>query len=136
MATNYIPKIVYGSGPTTIEFDYPPRKDPFGQDLQHVGKVVESKNGTQQVLTDYIVKKNDITFSFLTDAKKTAIETFLTTHAFLGNSFTYWEDKNDALTARTVTLDTAGRRVDFKVLTRKGSGFLWELTLKFREVIA
>lgn len=136
MALSYIPKIEYGSPTTTITFEYPNKKDPFGRDITHVGKVLEAKDGTQQILTDYIAETFEVTFSFLSDTLKDQLETFLVTHALPGKSFTYYTDKDDVLTAKTFEIDFRKRTVDFKVITRKGTGFLWEISLKFRRVLA
>ena len=133
MATTYIPKIVYNA--TTINFDFPPESDPKGEKYKTVGTVTTSKSGIQQTVVDYIEKGYTINFSFITDTIKTQIETFLETHALLGKSFDYYFDKDDALTKITVQLDSSSMNVDFKIITRKGSGFLYKFKLKFRRVV-
>ena len=136
MATSFIPKIVFGTGPTTIAFDFPNKKDPFGLELKHVGKTTVAKSGNTQTITDHILQNNSITFSHVSESIKISLENFFKTHAFLGKSFSYFEDKDDPTTERTVIIDPRAFRAKFKVLTRKGVGFLWEVKIKIREVVA
>ena len=130
---SYIPKIVYNS--TTIEFDLPPKGDTLGETIRAVGKVTESKSGIQQTIIDFIEKQNLITFSFLTETKKQALETFMITHGMMGKSFTYFFDKDIPGTAVTVKLHKSSFNTRPKIITRKGTGFLWEWKLKFRRVV-
>ena len=134
MATNYIPKIIYNS--TTIEFDYPPKGDTFGERIKFVGKITKSKSGVQQTVTDYLEGINTVTYSFLSEALKQSLNTFLTTHALFGKEFDYWTDKGDVATKITVRLDGSSMNPKFKVITRKGTGFIYELKLAYRRVIA
>jgi len=118
-----------------LEFDFPNRKDPFGQEIRHQGRATVSKSGKVQVLTDYIQENFSLTVSFLSQSKKEELENFLITHAVLGKSFSYFTDKGDSATEETYALDPRALLAQFKVLTKKGAGFLWETKLKLRRVL-
>jgi len=133
MATNFIPKIEFNA--TVITFDFPNKRDPFGQQVRWNGKTSVSRSGNQQTVTDYIEDVKNVQFSFMSQTIKEELETFLTSHALLGKSFDYSEDKGDVTTKNTYELDRSSMKPKFKVLTRKGTGFLWEIKLKFRRVL-
>lgn len=134
MATNYIPKIVYGTGPTTIQFDYPPKGDVKNQTLKATGRTTVSKSGAQQTVTDFVEEINKLTYSHVSETLKTSLETFFLTHALLGKSFTYFFDSGDVATSFTVQLDPTSFKIDFDIMTRKGTGFVYKFTMAFRRV--
>ena len=135
MAYSWIPKIVYNS--TTINFDFPPAGADFkGESYKTVGTITTSKSGIQQTVIDYIEKTNSINFSFVSETVKAQLETFLETHALSGKEFDFYFDKADNATKVTVKLDKGGLNPKFKIITRKGNGFIYKITLKFRRVIA
>jgi hypothetical protein len=134
MAFSYIPKIVYNA--TTIEFDYPPEGDTFGERLKFNGRITKSRSGVQQTITNYIEQINGITYSFVSESVKQSLNTFLITHGLLGKDFEYWFDKDEVSTKFTVKLDSSSMNPKFNIITRKGEGFIYRLQLVYRRVIA
>ena len=131
-----IPKIEYGSPTTTITFEYPPKgPDSEGERLRQVGRVTESKSGQQQVITDYITETNRLKFSFLTETLKDEVKTFLTTHAMLGKTFTYFKDKDIPASAITVSLDRRSYTPRIRRLFASGDDYKYEIELTIRRVI-
>ena len=127
MADKYIPKITFGSGPTTITFEFPPKKDPVGEQFKHVGNIVIAKSGLRQTLTDHIEIVNKFEFTHLTAALKASLDNFFQTHALLGKSFSYFFDKDDATTEEIVTLDKASSRIQWEIMTKNGTDFVYKL---------
>lgn len=119
-----------------LEFDYPPKKDPFGDDTRFTGTATVAKSGKIQTITDYIEKTNKVTFSHVSQSIKESFDNFLITHALLGKSFSYFEDKGEPTSELIVEKASRYRSPRFKVITRKGSGksFLWEFGLEFRRL--
>ena len=55
MSENFIPKIVYGSGDTTITFTYPPQGfDPLKRQIKASGTISTAANGLEQTSNNYI----------------------------------------------------------------------------------
>jgi len=136
MATNFIPKIVFGSPPTTITFEFPPKGPKVrGASLKHVGTLTKAKSGAQQTITDYIEEINNIQFSHVSETIKGELDTFFVTHALLGKSFSYFFDKDDPATEVTVKLDRSGTKVAFDEITSTAvDAFIYKLRLKIRRV--
>jgi hypothetical protein len=115
-----------------ISFDYPP-KEPTGAKLNTNEKTSESLSGVRQVAVYNIEEIRTLSFSFLTEALKNSLDTFLKTHGCLGNSFQYFEDKT-LLTFNTYELDDL--KPTPKKLTAKGvDQYVWEYSFKFRRVL-
>lgn len=93
--SHWIPRIVYGGFvPTVIDFDYPPVG--FGPEEQFDVKenVSESLSGIRQVSVNSIEALFKPTFSHLSPTLKAQLQTFFLSHAGLGKSFKYYEDKD------------------------------------------
>ena len=136
MAANWIPKIEYGVGPTTITFEYPPKGPKVrGKQLKHIGTRTTSKSGAQQTITDFIEENNTINLSHVSEVITGQLETFFLTHGFLGKSFDYYFDKDDVATKVTVKLDESGTTVNFdEQLSTAVDAFLYKLKLKLTRV--
>ncbi len=125
-----IPKIVYGDAATEIAFSFPPEVDD-GESLEANERVSQSISGVRQVSVDSISVVRAMKFSFLSDALKTALETFYKTHALYGKSFKFFEDKDGAA---FVYYDV----LDFKFIPKRSIGkvnYPWSIPLKFRRVL-
>lgn len=133
---NFIPKIEFGVGPTIIENDLPPKGDPRGEQVKSIGRTKTAKSGLRQRVTDFIEQDFEVTWSFVTKAKRDELETFFNTHALLGNEFEYFFDKDDAGSVVTVEFDdNALRRIQWNIMFRSGVEFKYEVKMGFRRVI-
>lgn len=138
MAINWIPQIEYdpGSGPVIITFDFPVRKEPFGQSIKFSGKVQESESGRLQTLTNFIAETNKLTFSHVSQTLFEAMEIFLKTHAIQGKEFLFSFDNTDVTTKFTMQLSKRSRSPDWKVISATGvDTWLRRITLTFRRVL-
>lgn len=120
-----------------IEFELPPKRDPLGEDTKFVGTTTTSKSGATQTITDYIEKTFKVNFSHISQTLKDEFDNFLITHALLGKSFSYFEDKNEPTSEQIVEKEDNYRSPKYKIITRKrgGKDFLWEFTFQFRRVV-
>lgn len=136
MAENYIPKIQYGSGPTTITFDYPPEGfDSQGKTINAVQTVSYSADGTEQTSTQYNEEIINLRFKLVSDSLKSSVETFLTSHALLGNDFKYYTHNEEA-GFNTYTLTRTGRSVQFIPSSLdETDDFTWMFTLQMRRAL-
>ena len=132
MAHN-IPKIEYGGFiPTVITFDYPPIEE-GNESLDAKERVTVSLSGKRQVLVDYVEAVRNLKFSFLSESLKESLKTFFLTHAYLGNSFKYYDDKNSSeyKTYELSTLQFTPKKVG--IVT--ANTYRWEVPFKFRRVV-
>jgi len=139
MATTFIPKIEFGSGPTTIEFDFPQRRPKVvSKKYKHVGTITKSKSGKQQTITDFIEVLHTVDLSHISEAlggEGGELEVFFETHALLGKSFDYFFDKGDVATKQTFKMDRSFSpelREQAPVTT---ATFIYKVKLKLRRVI-
>lgn len=134
MAYNYIPKIVYGSVPTTISFSYPPS----GFNSQGISVVSNqavnySANGSRQTCNNYLEEIIDLEFSLVSDAIKQTVDTFMITHALLGENFRYYPHASEA-TYYTYTLsDSFYNPMPSSLDT--SPNFTWAFKLSFRRTL-
>jgi len=119
-----------------IEFDYPPKKEPIGENPKFNGSVATSKSGLVQYITDYIEIETTLEFSHITQAIKDKFNWFLLTHCLSGNEFSFYRDKDEPTSEEVVEKNDNYTSPGFKVITRKGTGFsfLWMFKLSFRKV--
>ena len=134
---NFIPKIEYGVGPTTIEFEYPLLgRDPFEEEIKFKGKVDEIATGTTQTsfLANIAMKK--LKFGNVNQTILDQLKTFFITHASRGNTFKFFPDK-DEVDFIEVELDKSGRKFKPKGKNYKPSidEFLYDIDLKIRRVL-
>lgn len=119
-----------------IEFELPPKKDPVGEQPKWVGNVATSKSGQTQYIEDYVEIETKLEFSHITQAIKEKFEWFLLTHCLRGSSFSYFQDKGEPTSELVVEKNDNYTSPDFRIITRKGSGFsfLWGFKLDMRRV--
>ena len=134
---NLIPKIEYGTTPTTIEFEYPPKgKDPFGKKIRTKSQLGESANGETQTSFLANIQTNEFVFSYVSKTIIDALETFYLTHASRGLTFKYFFDKDEAGFIE-VELDKSSRKFEPKSIFYKSADndFRYELKMKVRQVL-
>lgn len=127
-----IPKIEYGSTPTVITFDYP-EKMQSGELLNINKKDTDSLSGVRQTQLNYIEGQLKLRFSFVSEAIRAQLETFLINHAALGKSFKYFVDKN-SLSYVTYEMDIT--KYEPKKITAVGvNSYIYEIDLVFRRAV-
>ena len=130
MATNFIPKIVYGS--TTLTFTYPPALDPFSEEIVGVGKETISANGTEQYSENYQREIYSIKFKNLSKTELDAFRTFLKTWAFLGKEFNYYPHASEAgFEAYTIHK----KQAKIKRTSPDSGDFRYSVDIKIRRVL-
>jgi hypothetical protein len=119
-----------------LEFEYPPEKEPIGQNPKWVGTVAVAKSGLTQYIEDHIELETKLSFSHIKQAIKDKFEWFLLTHCLTGKSFSFFRDKGEPTSELVVEKNDGYNSPSFKIITRKGAGFsfLWEFKLDFRKV--
>ena len=128
MATNFVPKIVYGETPVEIEFTYPPEED-NGEMIDAKERVAVSISGERQVSIDHIEYVRKIKFSFLDQDTFEDLKDFFTFHAVYGRSFKYYTHGSEADYEEYELKDF---KFNPKRIAPRGTGFLWQVTLTFR----
>lgn len=126
-----IPKLVYGTPETVIEFTYPPREDD-GEQYDAQDRVSVALDGTRWTQLQYIEVKRKVKLAFLTDAQVNALRTFYVNHAAKTLSFKWYEDK-DLTSYQTYELQK--NAMSFNKITSVAGGFIWEVTIDLRRVI-
>lgn len=115
-----------------ILFDYPPI-EPTGEALEAKAVTSESLSGIQQTALNYIEGKRELKFSFLTNTIYQLVDTFLKTHALLGDSFRYFEDKT---LSTYVEYELDALKTKPRKIAAKGVDvYVWEVPLSFRRVV-
>lgn len=128
---NLIPKLIYGTPETTIEFSYPPAQDD-GEQFDAKEKQTVALDGTKWTKVDYIEVRRKLTLSFLTDAQADSLREWYTDHSSLGYFFKWFDDKE--LPAFTnYQLDKNSLQLS-KVVAVGQNAWLWSCVLEFRRV--
>jgi len=129
---NWIPRIQYGGGPTTINFTYPPEGDPENEVLRGDVRVSQSNSGNEQVQWNYTEEIWTINFVFLSQTELDNLRTFFTSHAVKGNTFTYFPSNDEAT---NFTMSLADHNFRPKRVFSDGSGdFIYEVSIQMRRV--
>ena len=130
--TSFIPRLVYGTGPTTVDFVYPPEKD---SDEQHEGDKNESiaLSGLRQVSINHIEVTRQVDFTFLTLAQLNDLKTFFYNWGVFAKSFTWYVHKEDNTSG--ITYELKDLKVPQVRKIPKGTFFLYGLTLTFRRYV-
>lgn len=132
MAHN-IPKIEYGGFiPSVVIFDYPPI-EAGGEQMDVKERVTTSISGVRQVSVDYIEAIRSLNFAFLSDAIYQDLRTFFLSHAYLGKSFKYFEDKNSAAYTLYELRDL--KFAPKKIAAKTENLYVWEIPFTFRRVV-
>ena len=84
------PKIVYGAGPTTIVFPYPPDGDPLGEKLNANTNDFTSNLGNMQVQYNFTATTFTVTFSFLDVTTLNNLRIFFNAWGKFGKFFLYY----------------------------------------------
>jgi hypothetical protein len=129
---NYIPKIIYGSGPTTVNFDAPIFQD-SGEILVKKETVSISLAGVRQVSRQYVEAVRKIKVRFLTESRKAELETFFLSHGSLGKEFNYYVHADEVT---VVVYELVTPRFEPKKVAIAGGAFVYDLELEFRRVVA
>ena len=111
-----------------ILFTYPP-KEAKGEKLKSNASVSTSLSGIRQTSVDNIEGTRNPIFSFLTQALKTKLDTFVQTSALFGEAFRYFEDQTSA---SYVAYELDALDYDPKKIAPAGVDvYTWEIALKF-----
>lgn len=126
---NFIPKIVYGTGPTTVLFDFPPSAD---NDEQKEGIKRESISiaGTRQISLDRTEITRACTYKFVTKTLLDQIEVFFEAWGKYGKPFDYYVHNQNALSL--VNYELKDLKFNPQRLVSHGADFYYTLTLTFR----
>lgn len=132
---HYIPKISYGGLiQTAISFDIPP-KDDDGENYETDKKTTPAQSGLTQTLVNFTEGLRKIKLQGITEAKRTALQTFFLTHAQYGKAFRYYENQNGADYVE-YELDPGQKKFEFKRLGIRGeNAYSYELQLLLRRVV-
>jgi hypothetical protein len=119
-----------------IQFDYPPKKEPIGENPKWVGSVSTSKSGLTQYMEDFIEIETSLEFSHISQDIKDRFEYFLLTHCLRGSSFSFYRDYLESASEEIVEKNDNYTSPSFKIITRKGAGynFLWSFKFAYRKV--
>jgi hypothetical protein len=130
---NYIPKIVYGTGPTTITFELPPTGDNLDEVFKSNNATNTSNSGMTQTQWNYNEHIFSPKFTFITQALHDSIYTFFIDWGSKGKEFKYYESSDEA---EFFTVTLTKKELKPKKLVCDGmSGFIWEFELEMRHVI-
>ena len=131
---NLIPKIEYThpvDGATTIEFVYPPNGfDTYGDTSKYVSKISLSANGKYQTSFNYSEEEIKLTFIFITQAIKDAVQKFMDDFAGVGGKFDYYADK-DVASFNTYEIHKSARKLRPR---RTNPQDLYSFKIRFRRV--
>lgn len=115
-----------------IVFTYPPI-EPKGEKLDAIERTSTSISGIKQVSVDNIEASRSLNFSFLTEAQKTLLETFFTSHGAYGRAFHYFDDQTSIV---YIDYELRDFKFDPKKITAKTANvYVWEVGMTFRRVI-
>lgn len=130
---NYIPKIEYDTGPTTIQFELPPEGDNLDETYQANVQKTVSSGGVEQSQWNYnehIISPN---FVLIPQAIHDQLLTFFLDWASKGKAFKYYESSDEA-EFFTVTLSKTAFKAK-KVVCDGMGGFLWDVGLDMRRTL-
>lgn len=128
-----IPKIVYGTSNTTIEFN----KVLSGFDLEE--KIITNStnnvthSGNTQTVFNFNEFQKTLKFSHIEESHYQLMLTFMTTHALHGKSFDFYPDKTSS-TFVTYTLQTSKRARQFKPKVISPNPKLYKFDIYVRRV--
>ena len=131
MAENWIPKIIYGSGSTTITFDYPPDgMNVRGLETKGTGAVSHSADGSEQTSFNHLEEVSTVNFKMISTSLKDLMDTFMQAHALKGSSFDYYPHNGES-TSYEYTLSSRSFNPTPMAL-ESGSQFFYSFPLKMR----
>lgn len=115
-----------------LDFDFPPVSDSEEQ-WKPKQTVTESLSGLQQTVTDYLEAIRDVRLNFVTTTLADKLKTNFYLYAYLGNTFRYYPDKDEA---EVFTYELENKNFSRVRTVKKHPNFLYEVALKFRRVVA
>jgi len=127
---SWIPKIVYGSGPTTYVFPDPPSGDPLGENITPDVDETISNTGSIQTQYNYTAQQFKITFTFLASSDIASLRTWYDTCAKLGNSFQFYPS-NEVGTYYTLYLLKPKTFKPVRMFADGSGDFIYQLDLVF-----
>jgi hypothetical protein len=114
------------------DFEYPPVKD-SEEKIKPAQKISTSINGSTQIQTDHVEAERDLDFNFVKSDEVDLLEqVFYKSFALFGNSFRYFQDKEDSV-FQTYELNTFTFNRNRQI--KKHPTFLYQLKFSFRRVI-
>lgn len=125
---NFIPKIEYGTGPTTLTLALPPEDD-SDELLEGVKRESVSISGVRQLSLDRTEITREIKLKFLTPSLKSGLETFFNSWGKYGKSFKFFQH-SDEVTFTTYEMKDVKLKFD-RDLPKNGD-FLYSTKLTFR----
>lgn len=129
-----IPKIQYGSGPTEIIFDYPPEtKGNNTEEIDSVDHTSFAISGKRQTVVDYVQAIRKVVFGHVSETLRAQLETFFTSHAYLGKSFKYFEDQNSISYVSYELKDL--KYTPKRIAPVTANVYVYEIPFTFRRVI-
>ena len=119
-----------------IVFEYPPKKEPIGENPKWFGSEATSKSGLVQYVEDFVELETSLDFGLISQDIKDRFEFFLLTHCLSGKSFSFFRDKNEPASEEIVERSSKYKSPSFKVSGRRGAGFSfsWGFKLQYRRV--
>jgi hypothetical protein len=126
---SFIPKLVYGSTPTTVLFDFPPRSDTDEQFTSNKNESI-ALSGLRQVSVNRIDVDRTVVLDFLTLAKVQELQTFFSNWGAYGKSFSWYESQEDV--GSLITYEISDLKLGRGRSVEKGDHFLYSVTMKFR----
>lgn len=114
-----------------ISFDYPPIEE-GGEVLEPQDRSTVSLSGETQTSVDFVEGRRTLKFSFLSQSIYESLKTFHITHAYIGRTFRYYDDKT---TGTYTTYELVDLKFDPKKITSRGTDYVWLVPYKFRRVV-
>lgn len=127
--TSFIPKLVYGTGPTTVAFNYPPEDDSDEQ-FEGIKNETIAISGIRQVSINHVEVTRQVHLSFLTLSQLNQLKDFFTNWAVFGQPFTWFVHQED--TSSDITYECADQKFPIVRRIPKSTFFLYDITFNFR----
>ena len=129
---NWIPKIEYGTIPTTIYLRLPPEGDPIGERITTTKKTTKSLTGYEVNQLQFNEERFNLNFTMLNKEELSALRNFFINHAGKGGEFNYYIH-SDEYEYRTFTL-SSNTFNPIRVLADGTGDFYYSLSLIFRRI--
>ena len=114
-----------------VVFEYPPI-EAGGETIDPKERQSTSISGKVQTSIDFVEGKRSLNFSFLSQDIYDALKLFHTSHAYIGRTFRYFDDQT---LGTYIEYELSDLRFEGKKIAPKGTGYVWQVPLKFRRVL-
>ncbi len=133
---DYKPRIVYGEGmDLTVQFEFPPDGDPFGESVEASNVVTTAADGGLQNNQQFVAKAFKPKFIFVTSAIQAEFHTFALAWGLLKRTFLYYPHSD--VDTGVITCTLVNDKIDYgRPLPDGMGGFLYEFTIGLRAVIS